>query len=152
VILHLLAQFDSIRRAVVMVQAEVADRLVAGPGSRVYGIPSAKCAWYADARRAGSVGRSVFWPVPRVDSALVLMDRRDPPPTTATREEVFAVIDAAFSQRRKMLRSALATWAGTPAQADQALRQAGLDPTARAERLTITDYAALAGRRNSPVH
>src|SRR5699024_1755988 len=103
VILHSLATFDSLREVLVMVQAEVADRIVAAPGSRVYGVPSAKAAWYTEATRAGSVGRAVFWPVPRVDSALVRMVRRDPPTTAATRAQTFAVIDAAFAQRRKTL-------------------------------------------------
>ena len=114
VVLNLLAALPSLQRGVVMVQAEVADRMCAGPGSRVYGVPSAKLAWYADARPAGTVPRSVFWPVPNVDSKLVAFTRRDPPPTTASREQVFAVIDAAFGQRRKTLRAALAAWAGSP--------------------------------------
>ena len=113
VLLHLLAELPSIRRVLVMVQAEVADRLAAPPGSRTYGAPSAKAAWYGPARRAGSVARSVFWPVPGVDSALVALDRAAEPPS-GDRRAVFAVIDAAFAQRRKMLRSALAGWAGSP--------------------------------------
>ncbi|GMA24831.1 hypothetical protein GCM10025864_25900 [Luteimicrobium album] len=113
VLLTFLERFDSLERVLVMVQAEVADRLAAAPGSKVYGVPSVKAAWYASARRAGTVGRSVFWPVPNVDSALVALERRDPPTTTATREEVFAVVDAAFAQRRKTLRAALARTAGS---------------------------------------
>ena len=144
VTLHLLAALPSLRRGVVMVQAEVADRMCAGPGSRVYGIPSAKLAWYADAKPAGTVPRSVFWPVPNVDSKLVAFTRRDPPPTTASREQVFAVIDAAFGQRRKTLRAALAAWAGSPAQAEEALRAAGVDPGARGEALAIADFARIA--------
>ena len=126
VLLTLVERLPSLRRGLVMVQAEVADRLAAGPGSRTYGVPSAKLAWYASAQRSATVGRSVFWPVPNVDSALVRPERRDPPPTSATREEVFAVVDAAFSQRRKTLRSALAGWAGSPARAEELepLRQA----------------------------
>ncbi|MCW2892275.1 MAG: dimethyladenosine transferase [Actinomycetia bacterium] len=149
VVLHLLAALPSLERGVVMVQAEVADRMCAGPGSRVYGVPSAKLAWYADARLAATVPRSVFWPVPNVDSKLVTFTRRDPPPTTASREEVFAVIDAAFGQRRKTLRAALAAWAGTPAQAERVLRAAGVDPGARGEALTVTEFARIAqsGRR-----
>ncbi len=112
-VLRLLAVFPSLARGVVMVQAEVADRMCAAPGSRVYGIPSAKLAWFATARRAGTVPRSVFWPVPNVDSKLVVFARHEPVATTASREEVFAVIDAAFAQRRKMLRAALAGWAGS---------------------------------------
>ena len=111
VVLHLLAAFPSVARGVIMVQAEVADRMCAAPGSRVYGVPPAKLAWYASARAAGTVPRSVFWPVPNVDSKLVVFARHDRPPTTASREEVFAVIDAAFGQRRKTLRAALGGWA-----------------------------------------
>jgi 16S rRNA (adenine1518-N6/adenine1519-N6)-dimethyltransferase len=147
VVLHLLAVLPSLLRGVVMVQAEVADRMCAGPGSRVYGIPSAKLAWYASAKPAGTVPRNVFWPVPNVDSKLVTFTRRDPPPTTASRAEVFAVIDAAFGQRRKTLRAALATWAGSPAQAESALRAAGVDPGARGESLAVTDFARIAQHR-----
>ena len=144
VLLTFLERFDSLQRVLVMVQAEVADRLAAPPGSRTYGVPSVKAAWYASAHRAGTVGRSVFWPVPNVDSALVALDRREPPATTATREEVFAVVDAAFAQRRKMLRSALAGIAGSPAAAVDALERAGVDPTARGERLTVEQFARIA--------
>jgi 16S rRNA (adenine1518-N6/adenine1519-N6)-dimethyltransferase len=144
VLLHLLAELPSLRRGVVMVQAEVADRMCAGPGSRVYGIPSAKLAWYAQARSAGTVPRSVFWPAPNVDSKLVAFTRRDPPPTTASREEVFAVVDAAFSQRRKTLRAALAGWAGSAAEAERVLRAAGVDPGARGETLNVADFARIA--------
>jgi 16S rRNA (adenine1518-N6/adenine1519-N6)-dimethyltransferase len=144
VLLHLLDVQPTVRRALVMVQAEVADRLVAPPGSRTYGVPSVKAAWYGGARRVGSIGRSVFWPAPRVDSGLVLLDRRDPPATTASRAEVFAVVDAAFAQRRKTLRAALAGWAGSPALAEQLLRQAGIDPGARGERLDVAAFARLA--------
>ena len=144
VVLRLLAALPSLERGVVMVQAEVADRMCAGPGSRVYGVPSAKLAWYADARLAGTVPRSVFWPVPNVDSKLVAFTHRDPPPTTASRQEVFAVIDAAFGQRRKTLRAALATWAGSPARAEEALRAADVDPGARGEALTVAEFARIA--------
>ncbi|MEV0584187.1 16S rRNA (adenine(1518)-N(6)/adenine(1519)-N(6))-dimethyltransferase RsmA [Nonomuraea sp. NPDC050310] len=144
VVLHLLAELPSLRKGLVMVQAEVADRLAARPGSKVYGVPSVKAAWYADVRRAGPVGRTVFWPVPNVDSGLVSMVRRDPPTTTATRAEVFAAIDAAFAQRRKTLRAALSTWAGTAARAEQALRAAGVDPSLRGEQLEVTDFARIA--------
>ncbi|UFU07398.1 16S rRNA (adenine(1518)-N(6)/adenine(1519)-N(6))-dimethyltransferase RsmA [Ruania halotolerans] len=149
VLLHLLAHLPSLREVLVMVQAEVADRIAAGPGSRTYGVPSAKAAWYASASRAGSIGRSVFWPAPNVDSALVRLVRRDPPLTTATRAEVFACIDAAFSQRRKTLRSALAGWAGSADLAEQALRSAGVDPTLRGERLDVTQFAAVAAARTA---
>jgi 16S rRNA (adenine1518-N6/adenine1519-N6)-dimethyltransferase len=144
VVLHLLAALPSLRRGVVMVQAEVADRMCAGPGSRVYGVPSAKLAWYAAARPAGTVPRTVFWPVPNVDSKLVAFTRREPPPTTVSREEVFAVIDAAFGQRRKTLRAALGGWAGSPPAAERALRAAGVDPGARGEALAVADFARIA--------
>jgi 16S rRNA (adenine1518-N6/adenine1519-N6)-dimethyltransferase len=147
VVLHLLEVLPSLRKGLVMVQSEVADRLAAGPGSKVYGVPSVKAAWYADVRRAGPVGRSVFWPVPNVDSGLVSLVRRDPPPTTATREEVFEVVDAAFAQRRKTLRAALATWAGSAADAERTLRAAGVDPSARGEQLDIQAFARIAEHR-----
>ena len=147
VVLHLLAALPALERGVVMVQAEVADRMCAGPGSRVYGVPSAKLAWYAAAKLAGTVPRSVFWPAPNVDSKLVAFTRRDPPPTTASRAEVFAVIDAAFGQRRKTLRAALATWAGSPAEAERVLRAADVDPGARGEALAVTDFARIAAAR-----
>jgi 16S rRNA (adenine1518-N6/adenine1519-N6)-dimethyltransferase len=147
VLLHLLATLPSLERVLVMVQAEVADRLAAPPGSKVYGVPSVKAAWYADVRRAGTVGRNVFWPAPNVDSGLVAMSRRRPPDTPATRDEVFAVVDAAFAQRRKTLRAALAGWAGSPADAEQALRAAGIDPRARGEALDVTAFARLAAHR-----
>ncbi|KAA9375217.1 16S rRNA (adenine(1518)-N(6)/adenine(1519)-N(6))-dimethyltransferase RsmA [Microbispora cellulosiformans] len=147
VVLHLLRVLPSLRRGLVMVQAEVADRLAAAPGSRVYGVPSVKAAWYADVRRAGPVGRNVFWPAPNVDSGLVSLVRREPPSTTATREEVFAAVDAAFAQRRKTLRAALASWAGTPAAAEEALVGAGVDPSARGEQLRVEDFARIAEQR-----
>ena len=147
VVLHLLAVLPSLRRGLVMVQAEVADRMCAGPGSRVYGAPSAKLAWYAAARPAGPVPRTVFWPVPNVDSRLVAFTRREPPDTAAGREEVFAVIDAAFRQRRKTLRAALAGWAGSAAEAERLLRAAGLDPGARGEALDVGEFARLAAAR-----
>ena len=146
VLLTFLARFPTLERVLVMVQAEVADRLVAPPGSKTYGVPSAKVAWYADARRAGSVGRAVFWPVPRVDSALVALERRDPPSTTATRAQVFAVVDTAFAQRRKTMRAALAGLAGSGDAAEAALTGAGLDPSVRGERLGIVDFARVAER------
>ncbi|MFI5098946.1 MAG: 16S rRNA (adenine(1518)-N(6)/adenine(1519)-N(6))-dimethyltransferase RsmA, partial [Actinomycetes bacterium] len=118
VLLHLLESLPSLERVLVMVQAEVAERLAAGPGSRTYGVPSVKARWYADVRRAGSIGRTVFWPAPNVDSGLVALVRREPPRTTATRSEVFTVVDAAFAQRRKTLRAALAGWAGSAAAAE----------------------------------
>jgi 16S rRNA (adenine1518-N6/adenine1519-N6)-dimethyltransferase len=142
VLLHLLAVLPSLERGLVMVQAEVADRLVAEPGSRTYGVPSVKLAWYADVRRAGAVGRTVFWPLPNVDSGLVTFTRRPAP--AADRDRVFAVIDAAFGQRRKTLRAALAGWAGSPAEAERRLREAGIDPAQRGESLDVTAFAKLA--------
>jgi 16S rRNA (adenine1518-N6/adenine1519-N6)-dimethyltransferase len=146
VVLHLLATVSTLRGGLVMVQAEVADRMVAGPGSRVYGIPSVKLAWYATARRAGSVPRSVFWPVPRVDSGLVAFERH-PEPAGVARAEVFAVVDAAFAQRRKTLRAALAGWAGSPAAAERVLREAGIDPGLRGEALGVDGFIAIAAAR-----
>jgi 16S rRNA (adenine1518-N6/adenine1519-N6)-dimethyltransferase len=142
VLLRLLEHLPSLRTGLVMVQAEVADRLVAPPGSRTYGIPSVKAAWYADVRRAGAIGRNVFWPAPHVDSGLVAFTRREPPP--GDRRATFAVVDAAFAQRRKTLRAALAGWAGSPAAAEQRLRAAGIDPAARGEVLGVEDFARLA--------
>ncbi|WP_436761749.1 16S rRNA (adenine(1518)-N(6)/adenine(1519)-N(6))-dimethyltransferase RsmA [Streptosporangium sp. V21-05] len=149
VVLHLLETQPSLGKILIMVQAEVADRLAAAPGSKVYGIPSVKAAWYADVRRAGPVGRTVFWPAPNVDSGLVAMVRREPPTTVATREEVFAVVDAAFAQRRKTLRAALASWAGTAPAAERALRAAGIDPSERGEQLTVEDFARIAEHRTT---
>jgi 16S rRNA (adenine1518-N6/adenine1519-N6)-dimethyltransferase len=144
VVLHLLAELPTLRRGLVMVQAEVADRMTAPPGSRVYGVPSVKLAWYADSRRAGPVPRTVFWPVPNVDSGLVAFTRRDPPGVDVPRAGVFAVVDAAFSQRRKTLRAALATWAGSAADAERILRAAGVDPGARGESLGVAEFAQIA--------
>jgi 16S rRNA (adenine1518-N6/adenine1519-N6)-dimethyltransferase len=144
VLLHVLARFATVRSGLVMVQAEVADRLVAGPGSKVYGVPSVKLAWYCTARRVGSVPPAVFWPVPNVDSGLVWLERREPPATTATRQQVFAVVDAAFGQRRKMLRSALAGLFGSSAAAADALTSVGVDPQARGEVLDVTTFARIA--------
>ncbi|MFI0482403.1 16S rRNA (adenine(1518)-N(6)/adenine(1519)-N(6))-dimethyltransferase RsmA [Actinomadura sp. 9N215] len=144
VVLHLLAALPSLRTGLVMVQAEVADRMVAAPGGKIYGVPSVKLAWYGDARRAGAVGRAVFWPAPNVDSGLVAFTRREPPPTAATRAEVFAVVDAAFAQRRKTLRAALAGWAGSAAAAEEALRAAGVDPRSRGEALDVAAFARIA--------
>ncbi len=144
VLLHLLALLPSLERGLVMVQAEVADRLAAAPGSKVYGIPSIKAAWYADVRRAGAIGRNVFWPAPNVDSGLVGWTRRDPPSTTVRREDVFALVDAAFAQRRKTLRSTLKTIAGSGEAAEAALVAAGIDPQARGEVLTVTEFVRVA--------
>ncbi len=148
VVLHLLEAVPSLRTALVLVQAEVADRLAATPGSKVYGVPSVKAAWYAAATRAGAVPRTVFWPVPNVDSGLVRLVRRAPPAVDgAVRAEVFAAIDAAFAQRRKMLRSALAGWAGSTVQAEAVLRAAGVDSSVRGETLDVTAFARIAAAR-----
>ncbi|MFI1191957.1 16S rRNA (adenine(1518)-N(6)/adenine(1519)-N(6))-dimethyltransferase RsmA [Micromonospora sp. NPDC020750] len=144
VVLHLLAELPSLRHGLVMVQKEVADRLVAGPGSKVYGIPSVKLAWYARSRAAGKVPPNVFWPVPNVDSGLVAFTRREPPRPDVPRKQVFAVVDAAFAQRRKTLRAALAGWAGGADRAAAALTAAGVDPGARGESLTVEQFAAIA--------
>ncbi|MFF4936822.1 16S rRNA (adenine(1518)-N(6)/adenine(1519)-N(6))-dimethyltransferase RsmA [Micromonospora sp. NPDC000729] len=144
VVLHLLAELPTLRHGLVMVQKEVADRLVAGPGSKVYGIPSVKLAWYARSRAAGKVPPNVFWPVPNVDSGLVAFTRREPPRADVPRRAVFAVVDAAFAQRRKTLRAALAGWAGGADRAAAALTAAGVDPGARGESLTVEQFAAIA--------
>jgi 16S rRNA (adenine1518-N6/adenine1519-N6)-dimethyltransferase len=146
VVLHLLATFDALRHGLVMVQKEVADRLTAPPGSKTYGIPSVKLAWYADARQAGRVPASVFWPVPNVESGLVAFTRRDPP-LGAGRQAVFAVVDAAFAQRRKTLRAALAGWAGSAAEAERIVGASGVDPGARGEALTVQQFTAIAAAR-----
>ncbi|MGI8309976.1 16S rRNA (adenine(1518)-N(6)/adenine(1519)-N(6))-dimethyltransferase RsmA [Saccharopolyspora hattusasensis] len=143
VVLHLLAELPSLAHGLVMVQSEVADRMAAKPGSRVYGVPSAKAAWFADVRRAGPVPRKVFWPVPNVDSGLVSF-RRIEPPSTEPRQDVFRVVDAAFAQRRKTLRAALSGWAGSAARAEEVLRAAGVDPAVRGEQLEIGDFARIA--------
>lgn len=145
VLLHLMSELPSIATALVMVQAEVADRLAASPGGRIYGVPSVKARYFGTVKRAGAVGRNVFWPEPKVESGLVRIDRtdrysRDP----AERAKVFAVVDAAFAQRRKTMRSALATWAGSPAEAERRLRAAGIDPGVRGERLDVDDFVRLA--------
>ncbi|MGW5876548.1 16S rRNA (adenine(1518)-N(6)/adenine(1519)-N(6))-dimethyltransferase RsmA [Nocardiopsis terrae] len=147
VLLHLLELLPTLERVLVMVQSEVADRITATPGGRIYGVPSAKVAWYAAARRAGTVGRNVFWPAPNVDSGLVELVRRPQPSTEVPREEVFRVIDAAFAQRRKTLRAALAGWAGSAPAAEEALRAAGVDPRTRGESLGIEEFAAIAEHR-----
>ena len=156
VLLHLLDAVPSISRALVMVQAEVADRMCAPPGSRTYGVPSVKLAWYGTARRAGTVSRSVFWPVPNVDSALVAFDRRPrrrgvgltqesaASSAPVSREQVFAIVDAAFAQRRKTLRSALAPVAGSAGAAERLLRAAGVDPSLRGEALGVAQYVRIA--------
>jgi len=144
VLLHLLALLPSLEHGLVMVQAEVADRLAAPPGSKVYGGPSVKAAWFADVRRAGSVSRSVFWPAPNVDSGLVAWKRREPPSTQVSRQDVFAVVDAAFAHRRKALRRTLRELAGSAEAAEDALRRAGIDPMARGESLDVGQFTRIA--------
>ncbi|MFI2234159.1 16S rRNA (adenine(1518)-N(6)/adenine(1519)-N(6))-dimethyltransferase RsmA [Nocardia testacea] len=149
VLLHLLAEFPSIATTLVMVQAEVADRLAAKPGGRVYGVPSVKAGFYGTVRKAGAVGRQVFWPVPQVESGLVRIDRFTEPPwpvDEAHRLRVFEVVDLAFAQRRKTLRAALAGWAGSPAEAERRLLAAGIAPTARGETLDTAAFVRLAAQ------
>ena len=144
VLLSFLERFPSLRSALVMVQSEVADRLAARPGSKVYGVPSVKASWFADVRRAGAIGRNVFWPAPNVDSGLVAWTRREPPATTVTREQVFAVVDAAFAQRRKVIRGALRGLAGSAEASEAALVAAGVEPTARGESLELDAFVRIA--------
>jgi len=145
VLLHFLEQFESLRFGLVLVQAEVAHRLAAQPGNKVYGVPSAKLAWYAEANLAGNIGRTIFWPVPNVDSALVYFAKREVPlGDEQLRLSTFDVIDAAFSQRRKTLRQALSDWAVSPANAEQILLRAGIEPSARGEQLDIHDFVKIA--------
>ncbi|MEU4345404.1 16S rRNA (adenine(1518)-N(6)/adenine(1519)-N(6))-dimethyltransferase RsmA [Nocardia sp. NPDC023852] len=149
VLLHLLAELPSIAVALVMVQAEVADRLAAEPGNRTYGVPSVKAGFFGAVRRAGAVGTQVFWPVPRVDSGLVRIERYAEPPWPTDidhRRRVFEVVDAAFAQRRKTLRAALATWAGSPSEAERRLLAAGIAPTARGETLDTAAFVRLAAQ------
>jgi 16S rRNA (adenine1518-N6/adenine1519-N6)-dimethyltransferase len=144
VLLHLLEIFPTLKSGVVMVQAEVADRLAAKPGTKEYGIPSVKAAWWADLQGAGSISRSVFWPIPGVDSKLVSFTRHQPLGDEALRLKVFTLIDAAFAQRRKMLRSALSGIYGSSAAAEKSLIEAGVDPTLRGESLLVNDFCAIA--------
>lgn len=148
VLLHLLATFPSIRRVLVMVQAEVADRLAATPGSKIYGVPSVKAAFYGDVKRAGAIGKNVFWPAPKIESGLVRIDRYVNPPwpiTEESRARVWPLIDAAFAQRRKTLRAALSGHYGGGAAAQAALHAAGIDPQLRGEKLSVADFVRLAG-------
>ncbi|MBF6466623.1 16S rRNA (adenine(1518)-N(6)/adenine(1519)-N(6))-dimethyltransferase RsmA [Nocardia beijingensis] len=149
VLLRLLAELPTLAVALVMVQAEVADRLAAEPGNRTYGVPSVKAGFFGTVRRAGAVGTQVFWPVPRVESGLVRIDRFAEPPwpmDAEHRRRVFEVVDAAFAQRRKTLRAALAAWAGSPAEAERRLVAAGIAPTARGETLDTAAFVRLAAQ------
>lgn len=147
VMLHILAELPSIQHGLVMVQQEVAERIVAAPGSKIYGVPSVKMGWYAEATSAGNVGTKVFWPAPRITSGLVHFTARQPPATTATRGQVFEVIDAAFAQRRKTLRAALSKWAGSGAEAEELLVAADVDPKARGEILSVEQFARIAEQK-----
>lgn len=144
VLLHMFAQFPSIEHALVMVQDEVADRLAAKPGSKIYGVPSVKANWFAEVSKAGVIGTNVFWPAPKIKSGLVAFERRAQLLSDLPRQEVFAIIDAAFAQRRKTLRAALATWAGSGARAGSILEAAGIDPQLRGEKLDIHDFIEIA--------
>lgn len=144
VLLHLLAALPSLERVLVMVQAEVGHRIAAAPGSKIYGSPSVKAAWYGDWRVAGTISRQVFWPVPNVDSVIVGMHGRHVPGDDRLRQRTFQLVDAAFGQRRKMLRQALAEVFGSSAVATAALDAAGVDPTARGEQLDLEAFLAIA--------
>ena len=146
VLLHFMETFENITRGVVMVQAEVGERLAAPPGSKVYGAPSVKAAWYGPWRLAGNISRQVFWPVPNIDSVLVAFERDETPRGDEDlRRETFRIVDAAFQQRRKMLRQALAgVLGGTAAEASAVLEAAGVAPTARGEQLTVDDFVRIA--------
>lgn len=147
VLLHFMETFPSLQKGLVLVQAEVAARLLAAPGSKTYGSPSVKLAWYANASPGGVVSRSIFWPIPNVDSALVYFEKREEAFPEQLRQEVFRVIDGAFAQRRKTLRQALADWAGSPAEAEKLLTAAEISPQARGEDLIIDDFVRLAAKK-----
>lgn len=146
VLLHIMENFPSIERGIVMVQAEVADRLAAPPGSKVYGVPSVKLKWWADSQVASQISREVFWPVPRVDSSLLAFSRRSDSRLAdeSLRKRTFAIIDSAFAQRRKMLRASLGTFLGNSESASTYLNSIGIDPTSRAENLTLEQFIAIA--------
>ncbi|KOV89806.1 16S rRNA methyltransferase [Nocardia sp. NRRL S-836] len=141
VVLHLLHELPSLAKGLVMVQAEVADRMAAKPGSKIYGVPSVKLAWYAEARKAGAVGRNVFWPAPNVDSGLVAFRRHEKPLSTVDKKKLFAIVDSAFAQRRKTLRAALKSYT---ADVDELLQKAGIDPQVRGEQLSVIDFVRIA--------
>jgi 16S rRNA (adenine1518-N6/adenine1519-N6)-dimethyltransferase len=144
VVLHFLETFPSLTEILVMVQAEVADRMAAVPGSKIYGVPSVKMAWYGEVTKAGSVGRNVFWPAPNVDSGLVRLVRKERDIDPALRELTFTIVDAAFGQRRKTLRTALGSALGSPQIVEGILRDAGVDPGLRGEQLSLQDFVAIA--------
>jgi 16S rRNA (adenine1518-N6/adenine1519-N6)-dimethyltransferase len=144
VVLHFLETFPSLQEILVMVQAEVADRMAAGPGSKIYGVPSVKMAWYGEVTKAGSVGRNVFWPAPNVDSGLVRLIRKDREFNPELRELTFAIVDSAFGQRRKTLRTALGSVLGSPQTVEGILQDAGIDSGLRGEQLSLQDFVAIA--------
>lgn len=146
VIMHLLTQFPTITKVLVMVQAEVADRLAAGPGSKIYGVPSVKARWFGKVQKVATIGKNVFWPAPNIESALVLIERHPQPLADVMQADLFAAIDAAFGQRRKMLRSALNSWAG--GNAEEILKKAGIDPTLRGEQLDVMDFVNIVKSKN----
>ncbi|MEX3611293.1 16S rRNA (adenine(1518)-N(6)/adenine(1519)-N(6))-dimethyltransferase RsmA [Rothia sp. LK2588] len=144
VLIHLFSQFDSIAHALVMVQDEVADRLAAKPGSKIYGVPSVKANWFCEVSKAGVIGTNVFWPAPKIKSGLVAFTRRPDPLSDVPRQLVFEIVDAAFAQRRKTLRAALGPWTGSTARAGKILEAAGIDPSLRGEKLDIHDFVKIA--------
>lgn len=144
VVLHMLEMFPTIDEVLVMVQLEVADRLAANPGSKIYGVPSVKASWYGEVTKAGNVGRNVFWPAPNVDSGLVRIVRRETPGDEILRQRVFAIVDSAFGQRRKTLRTALGAALGAPARVDEILTIAGIDSSLRGEQIGLADFVAIA--------
>lgn len=144
VVLHLMSELPSLRKGLVMVQAEVADRMAARPGNKIYGVPSVKLAWYAEARKAGAIGKNVFWPAPNVDSGLVWFQRHEKPLSTVDRKRLFQIVDAAFAQRRKTLRAALKGWAGSAEKVDELLQKAGIDSQQRGEQLSVIDFIRIA--------
>ena len=152
-LLHLLAEFPTIRTTMVMVQSEVADRLGAEPGGKEYGVPSVKARFFGDVRRYGTVSPTVFWPIPRVYSGLVRIDRYEtsPWPTDeAFRAQVFELIDIAFAQRRKTLRNAYLDWAGSGNASAERLLSASIDPARRGETLGVADFVRLLQRSAAP--
>jgi 16S rRNA (adenine1518-N6/adenine1519-N6)-dimethyltransferase len=148
-LLHLFCEFPSIRTATVMVQAEVAERLAAEPGGKEYGVPSVKIRFFGNVRRYGMVSPTVFWPIPRVYSGLVRVDRHETAPwpqDEVFRRQVFELIDIAFAQRRKTVRNAFLEWAGTGNESAQRLLSASIDPARRGETLTVADFVRLLQR------
>ncbi|MFW0121735.1 16S rRNA (adenine(1518)-N(6)/adenine(1519)-N(6))-dimethyltransferase RsmA [Rothia sp. CCM 9419] len=144
ILIHLFTHISSLHHALVMVQEEVAQRLAAVPGSKIYGVPSLKASWFCEVSQAGIIGKNVFWPAPKINSGLVSFTRREQPLSDVRQELVFSIIDAAFAQRRKTLRAALGVWAGSPAQAEEILNHAGIDSSLRGEKLSIHDFVCIA--------